>query len=129
MNTKSLAVLLGFSFCSVPVRTFAAAIDEDTAKELVKGATETFIALRKDAAANKGASEVPTKFWAASIRDLKPVKVYIHMNNIVVVQKITDGREAGVYIHEPFSSYMPMDGVYGFVLTPNPKTPGTYTFG
>src|SRR3954454_23819803 len=118
MNAKLLAVLLGFACCSVPVRTFGAAVDENTAKELVKGATETFVAFRKGAAAKIGASEVPAKLWAASIRDLKPVKVYIHRNNIVVAQKFEDGKEAGIYIHEAFSSYLPIDGVHGFVFTP-----------
>jgi hypothetical protein len=129
MNANLLAVLLGFACCSAPVRTFAAAIDEDTAKELVKGATQTFVAFRKDAAGKTGASEIPKEFWATSIRDLKPTKVYIHMNNIVVAQKFADGMEAGVYIYEPLSSYLPMSGVHGFLLTPKPNTPGTYTLG
>jgi hypothetical protein len=119
----------GFAVCSVPLATSAATIEEDTAKEFVKGATETFVAFRKDAVGKTGASEIPKKFWAASIRDLKPVKVYIHINNVVVVQKVADGKEEGLYIYEPYSSQMPMDGLHGFALTPKPNTAGSYTLG
>ena len=129
MNSQLLAVLLGLTFCSIPLPTSAGTIDEGRAKEIVNGATGTFVAFRKDAAGKTGASEIPKEFWASSIRDLKPVKVYIHMNNIVVVQKVADGREAGVYIYQPLSSYLPMDGVQGFTLTPKPNTARTYTLG
>ena len=66
-------------------------------------------------------TEIPEKYWARAIRDLKPIKVYTHRVNIVVAQKVRDNLEEGKYINIPVSSYLPMDGVDGFSFQPNPK--------
>lgn len=129
MNAKIFAALLGLSFSSLSVPIPAATIGEDRAKSIVKEATEMFIAFRKNSEVRTGASEIPSRFWTASIRDLRPVKVYIHMNNIVVAQELADGKEAGVYIYQPYSSYLPMHGVHGFALTPKPNTAAIYKLG
>ena len=129
MSSKIFAALLGVAVCSGPLHTSAATIDEDTAKQIVKGATETFIAFRKDPAGKTGALEIPNKFWTTPLRNLKPVKVYLHMNNVVVVQKVSAGKEEGVYIYGTYSSHLPFDGEYGFALTPKPNIGNTYTLG
>jgi len=129
MSAKILAVLLGMAFFPGPFSISAATIDEDTAREIAKGATETFVAFRKDPLGKTGASEIPNKFWTTPLRNLKPVKVYLHMNNVVVVQNVAAGKEEGVYIYEPYSSYLPFDGQYGFALTPKPNIGNTYTLG
>ena len=78
---------------------------------------------------NALADEIPRTFWDERISALKPVKAYMHRLNIVVVQRIASGREEGVYIHNPLSSYLPDDGVDGFKLDPNPEKNGLYCLG
>ena len=51
------------------------------------------------------------------------------MNNVVVVQKVSAGKEEGVYIYGTYSSHLPFDGQYGFALTPKPNIGNTYTLG
>lgn len=129
MSVNVFAVLLGLILGSSVNLALAATLGGVEAKAIVTGATETFGAFRKSALGKTGASEIPKEFWTASIRCLKPIKVYLHMNNIVVVQNVAEGKEAGLYIYQPLSSYLPMDGVDRFVLTPKPSTAGTYTLG
>ena len=50
--------------------------------------------------------EIPSKYWTDPIKALKPLKVYIHRINIVVVQRIENGIEKGKYIYIPVSSYV-----------------------
>jgi len=74
-------------------------------------------------------NEIDSKYWADGIKALKPIKVYMHMINIVVVQSISDGVEEGKYIHIPVSSYLPMTGDDGFVFTPEPLSSSSYNLG
>jgi len=74
-------------------------------------------------------TEIPERYWAQAIRDLKPIKVYTHMVNIVVAQKVRDNVEEGKYIYIPISSYLPMDGVDGFAYKPNPLKGNQYHLG
>ncbi|MHC4111753.1 MAG: hypothetical protein ACYSWZ_10690 [Planctomycetota bacterium] len=78
---------------------------------------------------NSSSTEIPEQYWAPAIRELKPIKVYTHRVNIVVVQKIRDNAEEGKYINIPVSSYLPMDGVDGFTYQPNPKKGNQYYLG
>jgi len=48
------------------------------------------------------------------IASLKPVRVYDHRGNLVVVQAITNGVERGRYITSSLSSYRPRDEDDGF---------------
>ena len=59
----------------------------------------------------KGEYEIPPDFWPAAIKELKPVKVYDHRLNIVIVMSIRDGMEEGIYIHNVIPSYAPI-GIY-----------------
>ena len=81
-------------------------------------------------AVNAGAvdpsEDIPEQYWADEIAALRPVRVYQHRANLVVVQQVTDGVEEGKYISLMISSYLPMQGVDGFTYTPNPQTNGTY---
>lgn len=53
--------------------------------------------------------EVPEEFWAQEIKDENPIKVYSHNSNIALVFIETKKTEQGIYIHVPFSSYMPIN--------------------
>ncbi len=52
--------------------------------------------------------------WAPKIRDLAPIKVYVHRDNVVVVQRVRGNVEEGQYLYNPISSFMPRSGVDGF---------------
>jgi len=73
--------------------------------------------------------EIPSKYWADPIKALKPLKVYIHLVNIVVVQRIQNGIEEGKYIYIPVSSYLPQNGVDGFEYKPNPQRDNMFYSG
>ena len=68
------------------------------------------------------------EYWAPVIRELKPMKVYKHRGNIVVVQRIVNNREEGKYIW-PGSSYLPENGVDGYFIMPNPQKGNLYDTG
>ncbi|MHC4356994.1 MAG: hypothetical protein ACYTE3_14390 [Planctomycetota bacterium] len=99
--------------------------------DLVKAAYATWLA-RRDA--TRGGTPDPTNelyptYWTDGIKALNPIKVYNHKNNIVVVQRISDGIEEGKYIFIPISSYLPMTGDDGFVFSPEPLSGNTYSLG
>jgi len=60
---------------------------------------------------------VPEQFWGKAIRQLRPVRVYMHGNNVVCVLQSADGVEEGIYINIPVSSYLPRSGDDGFTFT------------
>ncbi|MBW8042245.1 MAG: hypothetical protein FVQ85_19905 [Planctomycetes bacterium] len=78
---------------------------------------------------NSSSNEIHERYWAPAIRELKPIKVYTHRVNIVVVQKVRDNVEEGKYINIIISSYLPMDGVDGFTFQPNPQKGNQYHHG
>lgn len=61
---------------------------------------------------------IPSKYWHESIRALSPIKVYIYRLHRVVVQRITDGMEEGIFICNGNAGSGPPRGVGkdGFVL-------------
>ncbi|MDT8300121.1 MAG: hypothetical protein RQ760_01475 [Sedimentisphaerales bacterium] len=61
--------------------------------------------------------EIPQKYWTDEIKSLKPIKVYMHRINIVVVQKETANKQEGLYISIMISSYIPQSGDDGFTFT------------
>ena len=69
---------------------------------------------------------IPAVYWAERIKQLKPLRVYKHRVNIVVVQEESESVEKGKYIYIPVSSYFPMTGDDGFVFKPNPKKGKVY---
>ena len=62
------------------------------------------IAGHADAPPSRG---IPALYWAEEIRELKPVRVYTHRVNLVVVQRLEGNREHGLYIQVGASSYIP----------------------
>jgi hypothetical protein len=56
--------------------------------------------------------EIPKRYWTPEIRKLKPIRIYTHYINMVLVLKIVDGVEQGVYVGDVRSSWMPMPGTY-----------------
>ncbi len=61
--------------------------------------------------------EISKKYWADDIKRLKPIKVYRHRSNIVVVQRASANRQEGLYIILMISSYAPRSGDEGFMFT------------
>ena len=82
-------------------------------------AHETHIQYTK--AVNSGAQEpsdeISEQYWSDEIKRLKPIKVYRHRGNIVVVQKASANIQEGKYISIMISSYAPQSGDDGFTFT------------
>ena len=99
--------------------------------ELVGSAWETHAEHIKavNAKIEVNSEEIPSLYWADRIKALKPIKVYKHRTNIVIVQRIEKGIEFGKYVYIPISSYLPKTGVDGFVLEPNPERDKGYFLG
>jgi hypothetical protein len=91
------------------------------AEETYANYNRAFQAGREKLQPEGGRHEIPSKYWAEVIKGLKPLSVYLHRMNVVVVQRITDGIEEGKYIFILISSYAPQNGVDGFEYTPNPQ--------
>ena len=85
------------------------------------------------AGTEKFRTEIPSSYWEPRIQRLHPVKVYTHRVNLVVVQRVQDGKEYGKYIYLPVSSFQPVCSslfshpVDGFVFYPAWGT-GVYSF-
>jgi len=86
---------------------------------LAKAALQTHIQYIK--AVNSGAQEpsdeISEQYWSDEIKRLKPIKVYRHRSNIVVVQKASANIQEGKYISIMISSYAPQSGDDGFTFT------------
>jgi len=67
--------------------------------------------------AEKPSDEIAKQYWTDEIKRLKPIKVYRHRGNIVVVQRASANRQEGLYICIMTSSYAPQSGVDGFTFT------------
>jgi len=61
--------------------------------------------------------EIGPEYWAEEIKKLRPIKVYQHRCNMVVVQNVSPGREEGKYICTMISSYAPQSGEDGFAFS------------
>ncbi len=51
--------------------------------------------------------EVSPSKWSAGIRALKPIKVYVDVTNLIIVQRVADGIESGKYVIPSLSSHGP----------------------
>lgn len=123
-----LVLMFGLSACQKKSSIDNTAL---STSELAESAYQTYS--RYVRAINAGEEvanpEIPERYWSEPIRELKPIKVYTHRVNMVVVQKIRDGVEEGKYIYTPVSSYLPMDGIDGFTYKPNPLKGNRYHLG
>jgi hypothetical protein len=122
----NLVLMLGLSGCQTK-----SSVEKNA--PLVDAAHETYAryvrAMRGYGGEDPTPDEIPRQYWAEGIKKLKPIKVYKHRINIVVVQKVSDNVEEGKYIHNPVSSYLPKDGIDGFTLRPNPLKGNKYHLG
>jgi len=86
---------------------------------LAKSAFETYTRYAKaaDSGQQMRLEDIPKQYWTDKIKELKPIKVYIHRANIVVVQRVSDNIQEGKYIYIPISSYMPHGTDDGFTFT------------
>ena len=98
---------------------------------VVRAAEVTYAAYGRAIRAQKEqpSTEIPERYWADGIKALKPIRVYEHRVNVVVVQRESKNLEEGKYIYIPVSSYLPMSGDDGFTFEPNPKTGNIYDLG
>lgn len=64
-----------------------------------------------------------SEFWESEIRNLKPLKVHWHNNNLALVLQNAGSEVDGVYICVPISSYQPRDKVIQLTVDQE-----TYTF-
>jgi len=92
---------------------------------LVWAANQTFVNSAKHIQKDGG---IPERYWAKEIRDLHPVRVYIHNINIVVVQHATKNIETGKYICLPISSDIPRRGIDGFIYLSEIKHTDVYNY-
>lgn len=124
----NLVLMLGLSACQTKSGIENTHLSPNT---LADAAYETSSGYARAVNAGKEilSTEIPRQYWAQAIRDLAPIKVYTHRVNLVVVQKIRDNVEEGKYIYIPISSYLPMDGVDGFIYKPNPLKGSQYHLG
>lgn len=72
-----------------------------------------------NAGQEKRGTDIPSRYWADGIQALKPIRVYTHRANVVVVQKVAGRVEHGKYISTVISSYLPQSGDDGFTFTPD----------
>ena len=80
------------------------------------GTHACYVKMRK-AGETQASNEIPRSCWTEGIRALRPLRVYLHRVNVVVVQKVSDGVEEGKYINIVISSYLPQNGDDGFTFT------------
>ncbi len=99
------------------------------ANELARAAEATYVKFNRESEERRekgGEIEIPSKYWAEPIKALRPVKVYLHRVNVVVVQRFQNNVEEGKYIYLSISSYLPHSGDDGFEFTPNPMQGNRY---
>ena len=102
-----------------PVSFCSSALEEDALK--------TYTASRRAGQVAAG-GDIPSVWWAERIKALRPLKVYAHRSNVVVVQKLTGAREEGLYINLPISSYVPEAHVDGFEFVPDDASAKAYGY-
>ncbi len=60
--------------------------------------------------------DIPKMYWSPELEVLKPIRIYIHRVNVVLVQEEEQGIERGVYFQIPESSYICRSGEDGFTF-------------
>ncbi|HUU20311.1 MAG TPA: hypothetical protein VMW72_24395 [Sedimentisphaerales bacterium] len=86
---------------------------------LATAALQTHIQYIKavNSGAQKPSDEIAKKYWTDEIKRLKPIRLYRHRGNIVVVQRASTNWEEGLYISIMISSYAPQSGDDGFTFS------------
>jgi len=115
-------MLVAAAFCLVSLFTGCNAKPgraNPSAQTLTAAAQDTYVRFLKtrEGDAISSGREIPASCWADEILALRPLRVYLHRVNVVVVQKAAGGVEQGKYIYIPISSYLPQSGDDGFTFT------------
>jgi len=86
---------------------------------LAEAALQTHIRYIKavNSGTEKPSVEISKQYWTDEIKRLKPITVYRHRGNIVVVQRASANIQEGKYISIMISSYAPRSGDDGFTFT------------
>jgi hypothetical protein len=92
--------------------TPASAVTRVGAALLVQHAWQT--QARQVRAMQTSAGEIPRELWGEALKELKPLRVYLHHVNVVAVLRAEGQTEEGIYICLPISSYVPTAGTDGF---------------
>jgi len=95
---------------------FERAVRAIGAETLVMAAWRTHAHYIRDHRDAPGES-VPASYWEEPLRQLKPLRVYLHRVNVVVVLRENRQGEEGLYLCIPISSYAPMESQDGFTWT------------
>ena len=82
----------------------AVRLSEDQCRVLVNTANEMVM---KPGTPFRGSYGVPSDRWPEAIRRLKPVAVYYHLVNVVIVMERNEREERGYYVQTLISSYGP----------------------
>lgn len=90
-------------------------VEQIGAAKLSAVANETFLQYTRSIKVRQ--SKIPSRFWAEEIKNLRPIRLYTHRLNIVVVLHEDEAIEEGLYIYIMISSYMPRSGDDGFTFT------------
>lgn len=125
----NLVFLFGVSSCQTKSSVGNTDLSTSTLAEAAHLTLSSHVRAIHEGKENSSSTEIPERYWAQAIRALKPIKMYTHRVNIVVVQKIRNNVEEGKYIYIPVSSYLPMDGIDGFTYKPNPLKGNRYYLG
>ena len=114
-----LALVDGHLIAAVGCATRQEAHQPTGFPEVVRAAWDTYARHVKavQAGTEVPSEEIPERYWSDGIKALRPVKVYTHRVNIVVVQRVTKELEEGKYIYIPISSYIPHSGDDRFTFT------------
>ena len=124
-----LVLISVLSGCQTKAKIENATLSKSTIAEAAYKTYSSCVRAIHDGKENSSSLEIPEQYWAQAIRELKPINVYTHRVNLVVVQKVHNNVEEGKYIYIPVSSYLPMDGIDGFTYKPNPLKDNQYHFG
>ncbi|MBU0992819.1 MAG: hypothetical protein KJ737_10040 [Proteobacteria bacterium] len=56
--------------------------------------------------------EIPEIYWHEDIKEMNPVWVYQHNNNLAIVLDVSENTEEGIYVYVSSSSYLPENDAY-----------------
>ena len=124
-----LVLIFVLSSCRTKSGIKNTTLSTSTLAEAANQTVAGYVRAMRDSEGENPTHVIPRQYWADGIKMLKPIKVYTHRANIVVVQKISDNVEEGKYIYVNISSYLPMDGVDGYSYRPNPVRGNQYHLG
>jgi hypothetical protein len=70
---------------------------------------------------HKEGDTIPESQWAPAVRDLNPLRVYVHGVDIVIVLEESPTQESGKYVVSGLSSKMLQQRDGGFTFSPDPE--------